>query len=458
MGSAQGCKYFDNKALTTRHKMLFAIIILGTFFDQMDNYNFSFIAPAIMKQWGVSLEQIANINFMYFLSMLVGGIFAGFLVDKWGRKKTLLTGILLFSVGSILNGLATDINMFLLTRCFTGFGVAGLIVTEPVYLSEMTPTTTRGKWGSLALGLALISAPIIGSIAKIIIPASAYGWRVIFFISGLGIFLFFLGVKYLVESPRWLMSKGRFEEANKAFKYLTGDDLTIDPTAVVTDKKTNVIEYLKVMFSKEYLRMTILLVTLSFAGVGASFMFMSYSPTLLTKEGFSLADSLRMSSLFSFGLPIGAIIASYFTDKGGRKIPLSVTLFVYGVFAIIFGRVTHMDTNVIIAVGFIMAMCHIAWFSMSTTYIVENYPTYLRGFAYGSVTYLASRLGTTLAQKLVPVLYKEVGYASYYLFIGIVLITFAVLVLIFGRKTAGIDLEELHGENTRCIKTEGVNV
>lgn len=69
--------YFDGLEVTSTHKMLFFIIMFAYFFEQMDNWNFGFIAPALMNTWGLTMANIGKINFAYFVAMTLGGITGG---------------------------------------------------------------------------------------------------------------------------------------------------------------------------------------------------------------------------------------------------------------------------------------------------------------------------------------------------------------------------------------------
>ena len=78
--------YFDCLPVSRVHKILFFIIMLAYFFEQMDNWNFGFIAPQLIKTWGLTMNDIGTINFWYFLGMTIGGMSGGFISDIIGRR------------------------------------------------------------------------------------------------------------------------------------------------------------------------------------------------------------------------------------------------------------------------------------------------------------------------------------------------------------------------------------
>ena len=80
--------YFDGLEVSTVHKILFFIIMMAYFFEQMDNWNFGFIAPALMKSWSLTMVDVSKITFAYFMAMTLGGLTGGIISDFIGRRKT----------------------------------------------------------------------------------------------------------------------------------------------------------------------------------------------------------------------------------------------------------------------------------------------------------------------------------------------------------------------------------
>ncbi|SFW75433.1 MFS transporter, putative metabolite:H+ symporter, partial [Desulfovibrio desulfuricans] len=79
--------YFDGLKVCGRHKAVFFIIMVAYFCEQMDNWNFGFIAPALMQHWGLTMKDIGTVTFWYFAAMTCGGFAGGFISDMIGRPK-----------------------------------------------------------------------------------------------------------------------------------------------------------------------------------------------------------------------------------------------------------------------------------------------------------------------------------------------------------------------------------
>ena len=354
--------YFDGLHVTGMHKVIFFIIMMAYFFEQMDNWNFGFIAPAIFKSWGLSLAEsnhaMAHIIFWYFIGMTLGGFFGGIISDFIGRRKTFLLAILLFSSCSIINGLPIEsLPVFILARSMTGFGVFCLMVCSHTYIAEMAPAESRGKWQGLVAGVGFCAVPVIALLCRIIVPLSPEAWRLIFYFGGTGIIGFFIALKYLEESPRWLVSRNRIQEAESIVRKSTGQDIDLSVAAQHIVPKISIGGVLSGMFKRKYIGRTLVLIIAFVGYTPATFTFTSWTAKLLstipvldpatgqavvdavTGEAVMLYDQatmLTIMTLITCGVPVGCFLTSYISDKGGRKIPLACTALLASVMALLF--------------------------------------------------------------------------------------------------------------------------
>ncbi|HMK66730.1 MAG TPA: MFS transporter, partial [Thermodesulfobacteriota bacterium] len=193
------------------------------------------------------------------------------------------------------------------------------------------------------------------------------------------------------------------------------------------------------------LKRTLVTLTLSCIVFAGSFVFLSWAPTLLRDKGFSLGDSLLLGSLFSLGTPLGALLAAPLSDKGGRKIPMVIGLFVAAVFGLIYGMMS--SKYAIMGVGLVFWLGIFFVTTLIFAYIPENYPTRIRNTASGFI-WSMGRIATALVQLIVPFLYASVGYQNLFAIIGASFLLIGVIVGIGGIRTAGRSLEEINQETT----------
>lgn len=438
-------RFLDEARMCTEHYKFLIILALAYAFDQMDLFTFSFVAPALTKHWGVSMEWIGLVNSCTFVGMLFGCWFGGWLSDIIGRKKTFLYSVAFFSTFSILNGLAPNKELFLVFRTLTGFGILSMVVVAMVYITEILPSVSRGKWQAISLATGLLSVPLIGQVAERVVPSSPDGWRHIFFIGGTGFIILILGLRWLKESPRWLISKGRYAEAEKIIQRFVPDEkVDINNEASIhgdsAPKEVGTFTALKEIFSAKYARKTGVLITMVCCITVGYFMFFAWMPTLLNEFGFTLEDALWMSALVSFGSPIGNYLAATVTDKGGRKIPVVIYSILVGALTIAFG--TLKIPMVIVGIGFIIRVLMDGVFVVMWSYLAESYPTHIRNSGTGFI-YSTGRLLTAGAMIVVPMIYKNFGYTTLFFIIGGMFLIVAVVTGIWGERTAGRSLDEI---------------
>lgn len=432
--------YFDCLPVSRIHKILFFIIMIAYFFEQMDNWNFGFVAPQLIKSWGITMADVGTINFWYFLGMTVGGLTGGFISDIIGRRKTFLVAILLFSTMSVLNGMTDSLTIFTISRALTGFGVFCLMVCSQAYIAEISPAESRGKWQGLIAAVGFSAVPVIGLMCKFIIPLGDEAWRWIFYFGGIGLVGFVLGLKYLEESPRWLISKRRQAEAEAVVERITGVKVDLTEAAQKVEAKESVWDTLLGMFSGKYLKRTLVLFSFICLTTPASFVVTVWTPMMISKRGFSMDETLTASFILMIGVPFGCYLASVFSDRGGRKIPMVIITAIGSVFAYLF---TQMEGLVpLTLVGFAMIACCMAMGFISFSYIAESYPTQMRNTAVGIHNGMG-RFCTSFMQKQVPIIFAAGGFAGVYNTVAVMLLAPLLIVLVWGLRTGGKSLEDI---------------
>lgn len=432
--------YFDGLPVSKKHMFLFFLIVIAYFFEQLDNNNFAFIAPAMIKGGFMTKENVALVTSIYFLGMTAGGFLGGVISDIIGRRKTFLAAMFIFSTMSVLNGLTTNFALFVFCRVATGFGIFMMMVISMAYIAEVTPGEARGKWQSLINVGGFCAMPAIGFISRAIIPTGPEAWRIIFYMGALGFIAFVFGLKYLKESPRWLVSKGRVEEAEEIIKELSGFDVDLSEAANNLPPKINAMEQLAGMFSGKYLRRSIFLLIIGSLVTVVAFAWATWIPTLATMKGFTLEQSLSIGTAYMCGAPIGLFIVSFFADKGGRKVPLAIWIGLMAIMAFIYA-----NTNIYIGTLVMALLLNATLMGMScmlTSYVPEHFPTKMRNTAVGTINAFW-RLCVSGSQLLIPGLAAGYGVRGLFLGFAAVLLIDAVIIITLGERTGGKSLEQI---------------
>lgn len=436
--------YFDGLEVTRKQLFLFIIIASSYFFEMFDNSIFNFTAPAIMASMKINAANVAQITSLYFLGNTFGGIFGGIISDIIGRRKSLLLSTLIFTTGSIINGLTSNFTVFLFARALTGFGVMCMMVVTITYMAELSPKESRGKWEGIISGFGYLAGPIIGFVAGIIVPLSPEAWRYVFYLSGLGYVVLLLGIIILKESPRWLMSRGRQAEAEEVVSSIVGKPIDLSDVIVVKrSRNSSLSKDIAEMFSPLYLKRTIVLCVVLSAGVVSIQITQPWITTMLKMSGFSMQDSILLSTILTFGIPLGQFVAAFFSDKGGRKIPIGVFGILYCAAVIPFLFVIKGNFFLAALFGLLINVFAIARNFIIHPYVAESLPTKLRNSVTGILNGI-SRFAASGAQLLVPMIFAGYGIFGVFGFAMVLSLLTSFVVLVFGWRSAHRSLEEIN--------------
>jgi Arabinose efflux permease len=437
-----GGTFFDNKKIGSIQKRFLWLAAIYYIFDIVDQSTVQYAVPTLMKVWKITLSDVALNNSLTMLGACLGAIIGGWYADKVGRKLGLLSMITIFSLASIATGLAPGWTFFVAVRFVVGFSAVAMVVIAMVYIAEMLPSEGRGRYQALTVATGSFFAPIYGLAASYFIPLyPENGWRWMFIISGASIFLVFLGISWLKESPRWLASKGRISEAEKLLEYITGEKAVLSDSVPTSTPKSGLIETLKTIFRKEYrLRTFVLIVYLLGIVVGGAFLNQFYT-AVLAKCGIPQATVLRIVAISFFGIPLGDLIASYFADKGGRKMTIASYCFVCVACFIVQG--STLIPIILVVSLFVTRIFAGGSLTLLYSYLAESYPTNVRSNASGML-FGVGRFIAAMIQLAVPGLYAAYGWSGINYINSLIFLVPGVVVLIWGERTANISLEELN--------------
>lgn len=442
--------YFDGYKLGKSQKFFMVIAALTYGFDLMDMSTFAIVTPILQNNYGITNEKLATLNFIFFFGSFLGSIAGGYLADKWGRKRAMMANVTLFSLASLLNALWQPHYFALLeiSRFFTGFGTMAACTIAIAYISEMLPAENRGKYQSLVLGIGTFSIPFIALLASFLATRSAESWRLVLVIGALMLLLLPFCAKYLQESPRWLISKGRVEDAEKVMQECLGFECDMSDAykmylmSVKNYHKISFSTQLKIMFSKEQRKQTLVCIVFAWClGVGNNMM-SAYNNAFLVQIGFPLTMVLLIGAVATFGQPLGELLSSTYSDKGGRTKPICICCTLGAIMFVIIG----LSPNVYIygVAQFIRTLFTAGAMALLMTYIPESFPTSVRGSATGYI-YGSQKLLIAIVSSLLPIwAFSVFGWLGVNIANALFWFTAAIVIGIFGRKTALKNIDEMN--------------
>jgi putative MFS transporter len=295
-------------------------------------------------------------------------------------------------------------------------------------------------WQGRIAAIGFCAVPVIALICRVVIPMDPDAWRWIFYAGGVGLITFVIGLKYLKESPRWLVAHGRIQEAEKIVQYLTGKDIDLSQAAKSVQPKIAVMDVLAGMFTKKYIGRTLLLILLFVCTTPAAFLLTTWTTQLLKMSGFTVQETLTAMTIISIGVPFGCFINSLVSDMGGRKVPIIAMMILAAVFALIFGSMQSLVPLTI--VGFIVSSCNMALGFSLFSYTAESYPTRMRNTATGFHNGLA-RLSVSASQPLIPIIHQLYGFMGIFTSVAILFFLPLIPLILWGKRTSGKSLEEI---------------
>ncbi|QGA68038.1 MFS transporter [Sulfolobus sp. E11-6] len=434
---------------TSFHTKLLGLLTLGEFFELYDLFTGGFVASQVASFFKVpSATGIYYTVAIFFLGAFVGAIIFNYIGDSIGRRTALIINMAITSVALLLIPFSPNILTYGLLRFIAGMGVGPeAILVLDVLITEFFPSAIRGR--ALAIGYtAAWTAPIVVAVlAYFLLPHKylLYGWQWLFIIGGLGI-LTILPFRFLIpESPRWLESKGRVEEADKIVKRIEeiaikekgqlGEPLQVQ---VITSQRVKISE----LFSPLYRRRTVMLWIFEFLQAGVYYGFASLAPSVLFAKGFTLVHTLQYTMIIYTSYFISSLASIFIIDsqKFDRKWQVSIVMLLMGLVGLAFGFSSSPLEAVVsgFAFGFLSNIFSNAFHQ----YGAELYPTRVRAFADG-VQYSLSRLGNYIWLTILPIVLYSNGPVAMYTIVFIMALIVTLDVAILGPKASKIELEEL---------------
>jgi len=312
--------------------------------------------------------------------MFAGGIVFGRLSDRLGRKNILIWGTVVYSAASLVSALSPNLAVLGVLRILTGFGIQAVTGVLIVYVAEMYPGASRGKCQALMLAIGLLGIPLVAGASRLIVPLSPSAWRWVFVFGAIGLIPAVLAKFVLPESVRWAAVNGRIDDARATVERL--ESQLSHPLPEVVETRA-IYEHRKPsdLFAVGMRKRTIVVtVTLIFAVMGV-FGFNGWVPTLLVEKGYSTAEALSITTIFSIGPPLGALFAMVLSDRFQRRTTILLVNTLCAAMMLVFAATGSYWTLVVS--GFLATTLLQTNNAVLYAYLPEVFPTVLRGLGSG---------------------------------------------------------------------------
>jgi MFS transporter, putative metabolite:H+ symporter len=371
----------DRLPIGSFHYGIFWLVGAGMFFDGYDLYVGTNVLPAALQS-GFSTPNL-NADFISktFLGMTIGALITGFLGDRYGRRFTYQINLAIFGLASLAAAFAPDMATLNWLRFVMGLGLGAEIVVGYSTLTEFVPPQSRGRWLSFMAFLVVSGLPVTALLGYLIIPA--WGWRPMFVIAGVGALIVWWLRKNLPESPRWLESQGRDEEAEAIMVAIEKGTATALP-AVVPAAPAAAVDFAALARPPLLLRMIVgswVLITVNTLIFG----FVTWLPQFFVQQGLTITRSFEYTLVLAIASPAGCALGALCADFIGRRssiIGASIATVVLGAIYATFTAAT--TPAIILTIGFLLVLAiYVQVAILFGVYTPELFPTEVRLRANG---------------------------------------------------------------------------
>ena len=432
----------ENLPVGSFHYKLLVVTGLGWLFDSMDTGLISFVLPILAKDWGLTPEQVGWIGSVGLIGMALGAVLAGTIADKFGRKNVFAATVILYSVATGLCAVAWSYESLLLFRFLVGFGLGGELPVAATLMSEYAPSHLRGRFIVLLESFWGVGWLVAALISYLLIPK--FGWQIAFIIGAMPALYVFLIRLHMPESIRYLLSKGKIEEARKIVLSLEKKlGVVSKPFDKEFSEESTPIFKLNVLtlWNKTFRVRTIMLWLAWFGIVFSYYGIFMWLPSIVFTQGFAVVKTFQYVLIMTVAQLPGYIAAAFLVDIIGRRYTLSLFLLMSGVCSYFFGN--SATSYELLGWGAAMSFFNLGAWGVIYTYTPELYPTAIRALGSGWAAGFG-RIGGMIAPMLVGMLLMN-GAAINMIFImfASVFVLISFIILSLGIESKKKSLEEI---------------
>ncbi|HYL89283.1 MAG TPA: MFS transporter [Burkholderiales bacterium] len=432
--------------LSPWHLKLRVIMGIALFFDAFDALAIAYVLPVLIGMWKLAPAQIGLLISAGFAGQLVGAIFFGWLAERIGRINGAVWTIGIFSVFSVVCALSWSFQSMLVFRFIQGLGLGGEVPIAAAYIGEIAKADKRGRFFLLYQVIFAVGLAGVAVAATWIVPN--LGWQWMFYVGAVPAVIALILRRALPESPRWLASRGRLDDADRTMRAIedevsrgSGKTLPALPTNIppISRERARFAE----LFSGSYARRTFAIWVMWFCSYLVTYGIAGWLPTVYrTVFKLPVQQALQYTMVTPVIGVVAALACAFFIDKTGRKAWFgaafllgSIPLFVLAAGA------AGTPFNV-------MILSTASWFFITTIslglylYSSEIYPTRVRALGTGTGTAWV-RLASIIGPFVVGMILPASGLGGVFLMFAIASLVGGVITLAFGIETRGRTLEEL---------------
>ncbi|MFK2826005.1 MFS transporter [Bacillus sp. B190/17] len=367
---------------------------------------------------------------LFFGSLLLGG-----LSDRIGRQKIFLTNFLVITIASILQFFVNDPATLFILRLMIGLALGGDYAVGTTLLAEFAPKKYRGALLASLNIVWTVGYVVANFVGFYLGKAGPESWRWMLISAAIPAFIVLILRIGTPESPRWLISKGRIEEAQHIIRKHIGANVEMDTNIGNSQAKTGFLD----LFSKRLWKRTAFGGLFYVCQVIPYFAIYTFLPTILKYMGFKENFSVYM--WLNIFLLVGAVVGLWFLEKFTRR-GFTIGSFVLLVVSMFMLSIT---SHPLLAIVFFLAFTFImaAATNLEFVYPSELFPTEIRGSGIGVVTAI-SRIGAAIGTFFLPVSMSSFGLHATMGGMAVILLIGTIISIAWAPETKSLSLSEVN--------------
>ncbi|HXI99904.1 MAG TPA: MFS transporter [Micropepsaceae bacterium] len=430
------------------------LLSLGGFFEFYDLFFTGYVAPGLVRSGILTPTTpglFGNSGIASFVAALFAGLFLGtalfgFVADRFGRRTIFTMSMLWYTAATVVMAFQTDAFGLNLWRFIAGIGIGVELVTVDAYIAELVPKHVRGRAFAYNQVVQFLAVPMVAFLAWQLVPIAPLGfdgWRWVVLIGSVGA-LFVLWIRRNVpESPRWLASHGRLDEAERVLCGLeaqvaaeTGAPLPRVSDPEIAPRQGRFGE----IWQPPYLTRTLMLIVFNIFQTVGFYGFSNWVPTFLIARGIGVTTSLQYTFIIAIAAPLGPLLGIAFADRFERKWVIVTAALGIAVFGLAFAEMTA--AAALIGFGVLVTLANNILSFTYHTYQTELFPTRIRALAVGFV-YSFSRLSVVFSAFVIAFVLNGFGVDGVFVLIAGSMVLVMLSIGIFGPRTSKRSLEEI---------------
>lgn len=449
------------------HTRIIAVLGVGWFLDAFEVNIVGSVIGVIAKEFNLSANEASWVISIWLIGIMFGAVVFGYLADRFGRKRLFIATLLLYSTCTVITAFSTSYWFLMTFRFLTAIGVGAEYTAINSAISELVPSRQRGRVNSLIMNFWPLGAMLAALVNLYFINTldQSIGWRVGFAIGGIGALCIVWMRRVMPESPRWLLAKGRRQEAidtivdieaqaGQSVSFTSAEHLLTEnsPEAAAESRPVMPSFFAQVKeLVTRYPGRTALGCMLDLSEAFGYYGIFAFLP-LVVLPAVDIPDGQIpwFFLLGNVGALAGGLCGAMMIDRLGRKmtVPLFYCLAAFG--AVLMAPAAQTHSGSVVLASFMLANFFgtAAWTTAYPTF-TEIFPTRLRSTGIG-LSVAVGRLGAIAsAPLLVWIAHGPLGITGGFVTLGLFWLAGAAAMIpwaIWGTEGSGKSLEQMSGD------------